>query len=328
MAAETPAAALAVETSALSPETGAPAPSPAETPATAPSAEKSAAKTPVETAAASLSPETPPKPGSKPAGFAQRLMASRRSRSIIAVAGGVALGLIVVLVEVLGPRHPARAYPDAAAPSDPAGRLAYYREGAAAGDPNAQLRLAIMYAKGDGVTQDYAVAATWFHAAANQGVGRAQYDMGVIYERGRGVKVDLTEAADWYLKAAQTGYPLAQYNLAVCYTKGQGLRKDLTEAAVWYQRAATQGVVQAMVNLAAMYESGEGVAASPVDAYAWYFAAGRRDSQTAAQHADELLNSLPQLDQIRAKAVASDVAASIHDPDVSGNPEAAAAAGR
>jgi hypothetical protein len=238
-----------------------------------------------------------------------------RSRLTLAAGGVVAIGLVVAVSYVarIGPFSPVRHYSVAGAPSDVAQRLAYFQRGAAAGDAAAELQLAILYAKGEGVAQDYTASATWFRAAASQGSPRAQYDLGVLYERGRGVKVDLTEAANWYLKAAQASYPLAEYNLAVCYTRGQGIRQDLPEAALWYRRAAGQGVVQAMVNLGTMYEKGEGVAVSPVDAYAWYLAAGRRDSQTAARRAEDLFNSLPQLDQIRAQALASDVAASIQD---------------
>ena len=256
------------------------------------------------------------------------LPANRWAR--FAAAGVATLGLVALVADLsgIGPFARGRHYPVSAAPSDPAKRFAYFQEGAQTADPEAELQLAILYAKGEGVAQDYATAATWFRAAANQGSPRAQYDMGVLTERGRGVKVDLTAAADWYLKAAQAGYSLAQYNLAVCYTKGQGIRQDLPEAALWYRRAATQGVVQAMVNLATMYEKGEGVAASPVDAYAWYLAAGRRDNQTAARRAEDLYTGLPHLDQIRATALASDVAASIHDPERGDNSEASGAASR
>jgi hypothetical protein len=251
-------------------------------------------------------------------------------RSVSAAAGVVALSLVALLADLSGirPFVRTRHYPVSAAPSDPAKRFAYFQAGAQAADAEAELQLAILYAKGEGVAQDYATAATWFRAAADQGLPRAQYDMGVLTERGRGVKVDLTAAADWYLKAAQAGYPLAQYNLAVCYTKGQGIRQDLPEAALWYRRAATQGVVQAMVNLATMYEKGDSVAASPVDAYAWYLAAGRRNDQTAAHRAEDLYAALPHLDQIRATALASDIAASIHDPEHGDNPETSGAANR
>jgi len=234
---------------------------------------------------------------------------------LAAVAGIVVVIGFVVSQAVFGPALPVRHYPVSAAPSDPAQRLAYFQNGAQAGDAEAELQLAILYAKGEGVGQDYAAAATWFRAAAKQGVARAQYDLGVLYERGRGVETDLAEAANWYLKAAQAGHPLAEYNLAVCYTRGQGIRKDLNEAAQWYHRAGAQGVVQAMINLGMMYEKGEGVAASPADAYAWYLAAGRRGNQAAAQRAEEVFAGLLQLEQIRAAALASDVAASIHDPE-------------
>jgi TPR repeat protein len=197
--------------------------------------------------------------------------------------------------------------------NNPAERVAFYRRAADSGNAEAQLQLAILYAKGEGVAQDYGIAAKWFRAAADQGSARAQYDLGVLYERGRGVAVDLAEAAKWYRKAAEGKYPLAQYNLAVCYTKGQGTRKDLPEAALWYRRAALQGMVQAMVNLGTMYERGDGVPESPVDAYAWYLAAGRRGNQVGATRAEEVFAALPKLDQIRAEALAGDVGTSIHD---------------
>jgi hypothetical protein len=251
----------------------------------------------------------------------------------LAAAAAVAVTLVVLAVLMvavglgLGLFAHTRHYSTAGAPSDPAARLAYFQEGAEAGDPDAELQLGILYAKGEGVKQDYETAGKWFRAAADRGVARAQYDLGVLYERGRGVPLDLTEAANWYLKGAQGGHPLAQYNLAVCYIKGQGIRQDTAEGALWYRRAATQGVVQAMANLAIMYEKGEGVAASPVDAHAWFLAAGRRANQAAARHAEDVFAAMTKTDQIRAQALASDVAASIHVPEGGDKPGATAAGG-
>lgn len=227
--------------------------------------------------------------------------------------------VVLIIVGVAGPRllhrsPPHSLAPIANAPSDPAARFAYFKRGADAGDPEAELQLAILYAKGEGVAQDYATAATWFRAAAEQGLPRAQYDLGVLYDRGRGVTADPTQATNWYRKAAEGKYPLAQYNLAVAYTKGDGIRKDVAEAALWYRRAAGQGVVQAMVNLGMLYERGEGVPVSQVDAYAWYLAAGKRGNQPAARRADDLFGGFSQLEQVRAQVLAGDVAGSIHDP--------------
>jgi TPR repeat protein len=203
--------------------------------------------------------------------------------------------------------------PNGEPPADPVQRASYYADRAAAGDAGAQLALAVLYAKGDGVEQDYATAAKWFRAAAEHGVMRAQYDLGVLYERGRGVPLDFAQAAAWYRKAAEQEHPLAQYNLAVAFTKGQGVRRDFFEAAVWYHRAAAQGVVAAMVNLAILYERGEGVETSVADAYAWYRAAARRGSQPAARRAEELLRAFSPVEQTRAEAKTVDINASIRD---------------
>ena len=157
------------------------------------------------------------------------------------------------------PAHETTAAPAAPSAPEPAQLVAEYLARAKAGDVQAQLDLAILYAKGEGVPQDYATAATWFRAAGEKGNPRAQYDLGVLYERGRGVQADPAEAVAWYRKAAENNFALAQYNLAVAYTKGQGTAQDDAEAARWYRRAAQQGVIPAMVNLAILYERGEGV---------------------------------------------------------------------
>ena len=243
--------------------------------------------------------------------------AARRQPRAIAAGLVITIGIVATLYLQAGTgvapsRQPVTAV--APPPSDPAQRAAYYRDAASGGDTDAALQLAILYAKGEGVPQDYAKAATWFQAAADRGVARAQYDLGVLYERGRGMPADFAAAAGWYRKAAEQHFPLAEYNLAVAYTKGQGIRQDMVEAAQWYRRAAGQGVVQAMINLAVLYERGEGVAASPADAYAWYLAAGQRGNQPSARRSDELFAVLTRVDQVRAQALATQVAGSIHDP--------------
>jgi TPR repeat protein len=202
---------------------------------------------------------------------------------------------------------------------DPLPPLARLQRAAEGGDAEAELQLAILYAKGDGVELDYQAAAKWFEAAADHGLARAQFDMGVLYERGGGVQIDYAKAADWYLKAAEGGYPLAEYNLAVLYTRGQGIGQDLTKAAAWYRRAATQGVVQAMVNLAIMYDTGAGIPASSVDAYAWYLAAAERGSQSAQQRADEIVAALSPANRNRANLLAAEIDVAIKSKPETGD---------
>jgi TPR repeat protein len=223
--------------------------------------------------------------------------------------------------EALSSGEPRAAIPAAEA-SEPERRFADALVRAKAGNSDAQLQVAVLYAKGDGVTQDYETAANWFRAAADQGVARAQYDLGVLYERGRGVPVDLAQAFNWYRKAADNNYALGQFNLAVAYTKGQGTRPDYAQAAAWYSRAAKQGIIPAMVNLAILYERGDGIEPSLENAYAWYRAASRRGNQAAARRSEELLQLFTPAQQSRGEALAGEVQGSIRDA-VSERPAAA-----
>jgi hypothetical protein len=261
---------------------------------------------------------------------------------VVIAVGFVGIAPLGRLFDTLPPRHAVPAKPDNLSPvpeeppataanrppvpEDPAKRFAFYLARAKTGDTDAQLRVAILYAKGDGVPQDYRTAATWFRAAAEHGVPRAQYDLGVLYERGRGLSVDYNEAFIWYKRSAEGGYPLAEYNLAVAYTRGQGTPQDFAAAAEWYRRAAEQGVVPAMINLAILYERGDGVEASTIDAYAWYRAAASRGNEPSTKRASELFDVLSQQDRERAEARAAVVMASV--PVLpSGEPAAAAPPG-
>jgi TPR repeat protein len=77
--------------------------------------------------------------------------------------------------------------------------------------------------------------------AAESGDADAQYRLGLKYAEGEGVAKDPSQAAEWYRKAATHGQPNAQYNLGSLYYKGEGVPKDPAQAAEWYRKAAAQG---------------------------------------------------------------------------------------
>jgi len=192
-----------------------------------------------------------------------------------------------------------------------AARASLYIARAKAGDAAAQYDVGVLYAKGDGLVQDYASAASWFRAAAAQGNITAEYNLGVLYARGLGVAADQTEALNWYRSAADQNQPSAQFNLALAYAEGDGTTQDFAAAARWYQRAAEQGVAPAMVNLAILYEQGSGVDRSPIDAYAWYSAAGERGDAAAEQRAGELFDQFSDKDKARAQGLAATIGATL-----------------
>ena len=70
------------------------------------------------------------------------------------------------------------------------------------GHADAQSRLGLIYAAGQGVPQDDTEAVRWFRLAAEQGSGNAQNNLGVSYSFERGVPQDYVEAHKWRNLAA------------------------------------------------------------------------------------------------------------------------------
>lgn len=113
---------------------------------------------------------------------------------------------------------------------------------AAEGDAEAQLRLGIRYAEGDGLIRNDAEAAKWLARAAAQGLIEAQYRYGLALLKGRGVVQDYKAAFQWIEKTAQRGYAPAQYSLGELYRYGTGTAIDKARAYLWFNLAAAQGV--------------------------------------------------------------------------------------
>lgn len=107
-------------------------------------------------------------------------------------------------------------------------------------------------ALGDGVPQNYGLAAQWFDKAALHGYGKAEYNLGMQYYFGQGVSKDKTKAAYWWEKAAAQGIAAAQYNLGNLYFLGQGVPQDYSKASLWWHKAAALGNAQATSNLATL----------------------------------------------------------------------------
>ena len=122
-----------------------------------------------------------------------------------------------------------------------ADNLSHWQQLAEKGSVNAQFNLGAMYDNGDGVPEDAAEAAKWYHQAADQGHVNAQFNLGVMYANGEGVAENAAEAATWYRKAAEQGDHRAQYNLGALYANGQGVPQSNSESYVWWNLAAMSG---------------------------------------------------------------------------------------
>ena len=76
-----------------------------------------------------------------------------------------------------------------------------------------QTLLGIMYAKGQGVKQDYTKAAEYYRLAADQGNSDSQTYLGLLYVNGQGVKQDKQQARILFEQACENEHPSACKNL-------------------------------------------------------------------------------------------------------------------
>lgn len=188
--------------------------------------------------------------------------------------------LMLLLLGAAGPAGAQFSAPsEAFAAGDYASALRAWRPLAEGGDASAQFGVGVIYDEGgDGVAQDFALAAAWYSKAARQGLAEAQFNLGHLYRLGRGVEADPRQAVAWYLKAATQGLASAQYNVALSYETGSGAGQNYTVAAKWYRRAAEQGDLDAQLGLAALHRYGLGMPEDRDKAIEWYErAAGRGD---------------------------------------------------
>ena len=75
---------------------------------------------------------------------------------------------------------------------------------------------------------------------ADQGEAAAQYRLSVIYATGDGLSQDDTESARWLQLAAAQGYADAQHNLGVLFILGQGVPQDYVLSHMWLNLAASR----------------------------------------------------------------------------------------
>ena len=80
---------------------------------------------------------------------------------------------------------------------------------------------------------DYKIAIRGFRLHAEKGNASAQFRIGDMYAKGEGVSQDFEEAAKWYQLAAENGVASAQFMLGVSYATGAGVSQDVGVAVAW-----------------------------------------------------------------------------------------------
>jgi hypothetical protein len=109
------------------------------------------------------------------------------------------------------------------------------------GDPATEVRLALMYEEGKGVSKDCSKALDLYRKASEKGFVQAEFNLGRVYYEGKCVSQNYSEAARWFQKAADRGWPAAQRALGVMHFNGEGMSRDRVRACMWMILAASQG---------------------------------------------------------------------------------------
>ncbi|WP_158765617.1 AAA family ATPase [Terricaulis silvestris] len=124
---------------------------------------------------------------------------------------------------------------------DQAEGIALLQEAADENFAPAQHRLAQMYAAGEGVAADPALARQWTERAAAAGNVRAMHDLGVYFARAERAPADEAAAFRWFRQAAELNLADSQFNLGILYQQGRGVNASAEEALFWFMLAARQG---------------------------------------------------------------------------------------
>ena len=98
------------------------------------------------------------------------------------------------------------------------------------------------------IKKDYTAALKEFRPLVKQGHAVAQNNLGLMYANGQGVTQNHKTAVKWYTLAAEQGLADAQYNLGFMYHEGKGVIQDNVYAHIWWNIAASQGVKNATKN--------------------------------------------------------------------------------
>jgi len=85
----------------------------------------------------------------------------------------------------------------------------------------------------------------WFKKLAARGNATAQVSLANMYAKGEGVGQSDQEAFKWFQKGGVQGDPEAEYNLGVMFKDGKGVTQDNVKALMWFTLSADQNNEQA-----------------------------------------------------------------------------------
>jgi len=153
---------------------------------------------------------------------------------------------------------------------DEAAAVRQYRDLAASGVLQAQVRLAEAYLDGRGVDQNTDAAIQWLTLAAEAGDRDAMAQLGDLHSDEDMAVYDPVEAARWYGLAADLGDERARYALADLAITAGDTAADRRLAVESLREGARNGYVESQMRLAELYEQGGILPRDRNEAERWY----------------------------------------------------------
>jgi len=141
--------------------------------------------------------------------------------------------------------------------------------------------LALMYLRGEGVSQDRSYGLRLLREAADDGYSAAQYLLGRHLLYGTGVPQDKPLAMSYLLAAAADDDQRAVALLKRIEQGGRSEKKDAEQVTAAIKRKAKAGVPDAQYTLGFMYLIGDGVPKNGAEEVRWYRAAAGRSARAA-----------------------------------------------
>lgn len=138
------------------------------------------------------------------------------------------------------------------------------------GEAVAQVKLGLLYARGEGVSRDDIAAFGWLSRAAEQGLTEAQFELGVMHRDGVGTPVNGKLAVHWFERAAERGVPHAFNAIGEMYLGHQDVAQDYAAALTWFLRGARLDDAESLYNVGVRYALGQGVEQDEIEAYKWF----------------------------------------------------------
>jgi uncharacterized protein len=147
-----------------------------------------------------------------------------------------------------------------------------------------------MYLKGDDLSKNTTLAASWYRKAAEKGSGDAALHLGALYLD----TSDYTQARPWCEAASKQRLGGAYWCLGYLYQHGYAVAENPKEAFHWYEQGAHERNEASMLALAHMYENGAGTKPDRIQAFVWYLLAAERGDKSAAAEAKRIRSSMTQ----------------------------------